>query len=136
MANKLFKDVVIKIDDAAGSLTAITAYVSSESIRGQQDTLEDTSLADEERSYLFGLAGSSFSLAGFVNSTTDGIFGPLVGNRTTATKTYQVTAYSGSVYRGEVLITSVEYSGSAGTLETFSAEGTFDGVMTKTSVAL
>ena len=141
MANKIYKDMRFKIDNAAGTLTDITAFLSSASIRAVQDTIEDTSMADEERSYLFGLAGASIPLAGMVNTTTDGIFGPLKGNRTTATKTVEYRAYAtnstgnvGRFYTGEVLITSVEYSGSVNSLETFSAEATFDGAVTRTSV--
>jgi hypothetical protein len=136
MANTIFKDMTIKLDNAAGTLTDITSWLSSASIRSVQDTIEDTGMADEEKSYLFGQAGASVPLAGMVNTTTDGILGPLIGNRTTATKTFQYTAYTGRVYRGEILVTSVEYSGSTNSLQTFSAEGTFDGVMIRTSVAL
>lgn len=136
MANKIYKDMVIKMDSSTGVLKDITSYLSSASIRSVQDTIEDTGMGDEERSYLFGLAGASAPLAGMINSTTDDIFGPLIGNRTTATKTLQYTAYSGRVYRGEVLVTSVEYSGSTNSLETFSSEATFDGAITRTSVAL
>lgn len=136
MANTIFKDMTIKVDNAAGTLTDITSFLSSASIRSVQDTIEDTSMADEEKSYLFGQAGATMPLSGMVNSTTDGIFGTLIGNRTTATKTFQYTAYSGRVYRGEVLVTSVEYSGSTNSLQTFSADAVFDGVMTRTSVAL
>ena len=136
MANKIYKDIVLKMDSSTGVLKDITSYISNASIRHTQDTIEDTSMADEERSYLFGLAGASIPLAGMVNTTTDDIFGPLLGNRTTATKTIQYTAYSGRVYRGEFLVTSVEYTGSTNSLETFSSEATLDGVMTRTSVAL
>ena len=136
MANKIYKDMVIKVDNSTGTLTDITSYLSSASLRAVQDTIEDTSLGDEERSYLFGLAGASIPLSGMVNTTTDGVFGHLIGNRTTATKTIQYTAYSGRVYRGEALVTSVEYSGSVNSLETFSSEAVFDGVLTRTSVAL
>lgn len=136
MANKIYKDMVVKVDNSTGTLTDITNFLSSASLRSVQDTIEDTGMGDEERSYLFGLAGASIPLAGMVNTTTDGIFGPLIGNRTTATKTIQYTAYSGRVYRGEFLVTSVEYSGSTNSLETFSAEATLDGVITRTSVAL
>ena len=143
MANKIYKDLRIKIDNAAGSLTDITSYLSSASLRAVQDTIEDTSLGDEERSYLFGLAGASVPLSGMVNTTTDAIFGPLVGNRTTATKTLEYRAYptnsTGSVgrfYNGEVLLTSVEYSGSVNSLETFSTEAVFDGLVNRTSTQL
>lgn len=136
MANTIYKDITIKIDNAAGSLTDVTAYLSSGSIRATQDTIEDSAMGDTEKQYLFGLAGASFPISGMVNTTTDGILGPLLGNRTTATKTFQYGAYSGRVYRGEVLVTSVEYSGSTNSLQTFTAEATFDGAITRTSVAL
>jgi len=143
MANKIYKDMRIRIDNAAGTLTDITAFLSGASIRAVQDTIEDTSLTDEERSYLFGLAGASIPLAGMVNTTTDGIFGPLKGNRTTATKTIEYrthftdsTGIVGRFYTGEVLVTSTEYSGSVNSLETFSAEATFDGAVTRTSKAV
>ena len=128
--------MTIKVDNSTGTLTDITSFLSSASLRAIQDTIEDTSLANDERSYLFGLAGATIPLSGMVNTTTDSVFGPLIGNRTTATKTIQYTAYANRVYRGEALITSVEYSGSVNSLETFSSEAVFDGVLTRTSVAL
>lgn len=143
MANKIYKDMRIKIDNASGTLTDITAYLSSGTLRHVQDTIEDTGLADDERSYLFGLAGANIPLAGMVNSTTDGIFGALIGNRTTVTKTIEYRAYTtnstgsvGRFYNGEVLVTAVEYTGSVNTLQTFSAEATFDGAVNRTSVQL
>lgn len=143
MGNKIFKDLRIKIDGAGGTLTDITAYLSSASVRSVQDTIEDTGLSDEEKSYLFGQAGATIPLAGMVNSTTDAIFGPLKGNRTTVTKTIEYRAYPtnstgnvGRFYNGEVLVTSVEYSGSNNSLETFSAEAVFDGVVTRTTAQL
>lgn len=137
MANLIYKDITIKIDNAAGTLTDVTSYLTSGSIRSTQDTIEDTGMGDTERQYLFGLAGATFPIAGMLNSTTEGIFGPLVGNRTTATKTFQYdSGAAAGVYRGEVLVTSVEVSSSTNSLETFSAEATFDGAVTRTSVAL
>lgn len=143
MANKIYKDARIKIDNAGGTLTDITAYMSSVSLRGVQDLIEDTSMGDEEKSYLFGQAGATIPLSGLLNTTTDAIFGVLKGNRTTATKTLEYRLYltnsttqAGRYYNGEGLVTSVEYSGSTNSLETWSAEFTFDGVVNRTTVAL
>jgi hypothetical protein len=136
MANLIYKNETIKIDNTGGTLTDITAYVTSFTMSGVQDLIEDTAMGDEERSYLFGLAGATVSLAGILNSTTDGIFGPLIGNRTTATKTFQHAATTNIVHRAELLHTSVEYSGSTNSLQTWSYSGTMDGVAIKTSVPL
>lgn len=136
MANLIYKDETIKLDNAAGTLTDITAYITSETLSGSQDVIEDTTMGDEEKSVLPGVAGGTMQISGVVNSTTNTIFGILLGNRTTATKTYQRQAGSGIVLRGEFLPTSVEYSGSVNSLQTFSFSATLDGVMIKTSVAL
>lgn len=143
MANKIYKDMRIKIDNASGTLTDITAYLSQASIRAVQEVIEDTGLTDDERSYLPGLAGATIPISGMVNTTTDGIFGPLIGNRTSITKTIEYRAYAtnttgniGRFYNGEVYVTSVEYSGSVNNLETFSADATFDGAINRTSTQL
>ena len=63
-----------------------------------------------------------------------GIFGPLVGNRTSLTKT--VDYYNGiKHYTGEVYPENVAFSGSVNSLVTFSATLRFDGAVTQTSVA-
>jgi len=143
MANKTDLDMRLKIDNAAASLTDITAYVTSAALRGALDIIEDTAISNEERSYLPGKAGATIPLSGMVNSTTDGIFGPLIGNRTSITKTIELRAYStnstgnvGRFYNGEVYITSIEYSGSVNSLETFSVDATFDGAINRTSAQL
>jgi len=109
---------------------------------GAMDIIEDTALSDEERSYLPGKAGATIPLAGMVNSTTDAIFGPLIGNRTSVTKSIEYQAYTtstnstgnvGQHYLGEIYITNVEYSGSVNSLQTFSADGTFDGAVTRSA---
>lgn len=135
MANQTWKGMKVSIDSAAGSLTDITAYVNQASIAGALEALEDTSLNDEERSYLPGLAGATLSWNGFLNSTTEGIFGPLVGNRTTITKTVQV--YNNvKYYYGETWVTDVEISGEAGQLQVWSASLTFDGAVSRTSTSV
>lgn len=141
MTNLIYKNETLKLDNASGTLTNITPYITSETLSGAQDVIDDSAMADEERSYLPGMAGATLQLSGIVNSTTDAIFGPLLGNRTTVTKTYQRAASmtnstTGLVLRGEFLPTAVEYSGSNNSLQTFSFSATLDGVMTKTSVAL
>ena len=144
MANKIYKDMRVRIDGNGTSVMVdITPYLSSASIRSTQDLIEDSAMADDEKSFLFGQAGATIPLAGMVNSTTDSIFGPLMGNRTSITSTieYRVhytdsTGIVGRFYNGEVLIGSVEYSGSTNSLQTFSADATFDGAVNRTSAAL
>lgn len=136
MANTTYRDMGFRIDNAAASLTDIKAYLNQADLQRTLDLIEDTAMSDTNRSYLHGLAGTTFTINGMVNSTTDGIFGPLVNAATSVTKTVEYKAYAARFYNGEVLITSVQYSGSINNLQTFSVSGTFDGAVNRTSVAL
>lgn len=133
MSNKTYRDISVKVDNASGSLTAITTYINQASIQSTLSLMEDTALGDDERSFLPDLGGATVTINGFINSTTDGIFGPLVGQRTTVTKTVQ---YGNGVkfYYGEAYPNNVQTSGAVGSLLTFSADFTFDGGVTRTSV--
>jgi hypothetical protein len=133
MANKTYRDISLKVDSATGTLTEINTYINQASIQATLSLMEDTALGDDERSYLPDLAGATVTINGFINSTTDGIFGPLIGQRTTITKTVQ---YGNGVkfYYGEAFPNNVQTSGAVGSLLAFSADFTFDGGVTRTSV--
>lgn len=133
MANTTYKNVTFKIDNAAASLTDITSFVNQASLQRAINLLEDTALSDANRSVLTGLAGTTVSINGFVNTTTDSIFGPIIATATSVTKTTQYGAYSNRFYYGEALISNVQYSGSVDNLQTFSCDLTFDGAVTRTS---
>ena len=134
MANKYYNDATFSIDDASASITEITCYINQADLNSTLEMLEDSSMCDDNQSFIPGISGASVALNGFVNSTTDGIFGPLVGARTSLTKT--VDYYNGlQHYTGEVYPENVAYSGSTNTLLTFSATLRFDGAVTRTSVA-
>jgi uncharacterized membrane protein len=128
--------MAFKIDNASASLTAITAYLNQVDLQRTLDLIEDTAMSDTNRQYLHGLAGTTFTISGMVNSTTDGIFGPLIATATSITKTFEYKAFASRFYNGEVLLTNVQYSGSTNSLQTFSASATIDGAVTRTAVAL
>jgi len=134
MANKTYKDMTFKIDNASATLTDISSFCNQASLQRAINLLDDTSFSDANRSILTGLAGTTVSINGFVNTTTDGIFGPLIATATSVTKTTQYGAYTGRFYYGEALVSNVQYSGSVDSLQTFSVDLTFDGAVTRTSV--
>ena len=136
MANTTNRDQDFKIDNAAATLTSIKAYLNQVDLDRTIDLIEDTAMSDTNRSYLHGLGGTKVSINGMVNTTTDGIFGPLVNAATSITKTVEWKAYTGRYYNGEVIVTSVKYSGKTNSLQTFSAEFTFDGAVNRTTAAL
>ena len=136
MANTTFRDMGFKIDNASASLTDVKAYVNQVDLTRALELIEDTAMSDTNRSYLHGLAGTTLSINGMVNTTTDGIFGPLINAATSVTKTVEYRAYANRFYNGEVLLTNVKYSGQTNNLQTFSADMTVDGAVNRTSVAL
>ena len=134
MANKWGNDAKFIIDNAAGSTTDISAYVNQAGIRGACDILDQTGFGNTNPDIIHGIASATIPVNGFINSTTDGIFGPLVGNRTSVTKT--TSFYNGlKYYTGEFLPSDVEISGDPRSLLTFSANMNIDGAVTRTSVA-
>lgn len=136
MANTTSRDQDFKIDNASATLTSIKAYLNQIDLDRTLELIEDTAMSDTNRSYIHGLAGTKVSINGMVNTTTDGIFGPLVNAATSVTKTVEWKSYTGRYYNGEVLLTSVKYSGKTNSLQTFSADMTFDGAVNRTSVGL
>ena len=136
MANTTYRDQDFKIDNAAASLTSIKSYLSAVDFERALELIEDTAMSDTNRSYLHGLTGKTVALSGMVNSTTDGIFGPIIAAATSVTKTAEWKAYTARYYNGEVLLSAVKYSGSNGSLQTFSVNVTFDGAVNRTSVGL
>ena len=136
MANTTMRDMGFKIDGASATLVDIKAYCNQADLQRTLDLIEDSAMSDVNRSYLHGLAGTTISINGMVNTTTDGIFGPLVNAATSVTKTVEYKAYANRFYNGEVLLTNIQYSGSTNSLQTFSVSATFDGAVNRTSVAL
>lgn len=136
MANKTFKDMGFKIDSATGVLTDIKSYINQADLQRTLDLIEDTAMADVNRQYIPGLAGTTFAINGMVNTTTDGILGPLIATQTTISKTVEWKAYANRFYNAEVFLSNIQYSGANNTLETFSASMTVDGAVNRTSVAL
>jgi len=130
------RDMGFKIDGPSATLVDIKAYCNQADLQRTLDLIEDSAMSDTNRSYLHGLAGTTISINGMVNTTTDGIFGPLVNAATSITKTVEYKAYANRFYNGEVLLTNIQYSGSTNSLQTFSASATFDGAVNRTSVAL
>lgn len=133
MPNKTYRDMTVAIDNASGTLTALACFVNQASISSTLSVLDDTALCDNSRSTLPDISSSQMPVNGFINSTTDAIWGPLIGNRTSITKTAEF--YDGvSYYRGEFWPENVQISGGVGALVTWSVTLTLDGTITKTSV--
>jgi hypothetical protein len=132
MGNRTWKGMIVKLDGSTGAAVDLTAYCNSIEPKGKLALLDDTSLNDEEESFVAGLAGATVGANFFSNSTTDPIFSPVMGNRTTVTKTLRL--YNGNKwFAGEVYPNGVAFSGKPGSLQLWSTELTFDGPVSNTT---
>ncbi len=134
MGNLTHRNIGFHLDNASASLVDISVYTNGQDLDRTIDLLEDTGEGLEERTYVPGIGGTKYSVNGFVNTTTDAIFGPLVSDNTSLTKTAAFKVHSARFYKGECWVGNVKYSGSRDTLQTWSAELTFTGAMTRTSI--
>ncbi len=48
MANKVYSDVALRLDNAAGTLTAITNWVNTWSLAGAQQVIEEAGAGDTD----------------------------------------------------------------------------------------
>ena len=137
MANPTGKDNVFGLDNSTGTFTVLTTHVNQASLQSAVSLLEDSAFGDTTRTYVQGLAGITFAVNGFWNSTTEAVYGPLIGVRTSVARTVQFGQSSpAKYYRGEAFVANVQVSGSVDSLETFSADHRVSGAVTRTSVAL
>lgn len=135
MPNKAWKDMGFRIDNAANALTDISAYVNNQSLQSAITDLMTTGMGATANTRMNGLPNISIPINGFVNTTTHGIFAPLV-NGTTKAKRTEFKAYTGAYFNGSVLPTNVQFSGQPDTLELFSATLVVTGALNSTSVVL
>lgn len=141
-AYKWGKDITVKVDqsNSTAALTDISDYVNSQSMQTAYDMFRVDGLgsADPERQH--GKADTTVPLNGWINSTTEAMWGPLVGNRASVTKTVAISAgvaFNSTAdywYTGEFLPSSVEISGDPNSLQTWSCSLMQSGAVTRTSV--
>lgn len=135
MANATSEIASLWVDNAAGTLTNISTYVNNATLSGGQPLLDDTGLSDARHTFIPGLGvGSKIAANGWMNSTTEAIFAPLLDG-TSVQKTVYAGLVSGQYVTGETYPEDVQLSAAAGALSTFSINFTAADGLTRTSVA-
>lgn len=134
MANKTWKDMGIKLDGSTGTIVDISAFVNSQSLQSAITILESTGMGATSRTKQNGLPNISIPLNGFLNGTTEAIFGKIISG-TSATKTFSFQAFTGRHFTGECVPSNIQFSGTPDDLETFSTTLEVTGAVTRTSVA-
>lgn len=127
------------IDNAAGSLTDISAFCDEVSISRDIETAETTTFGDNAKEYIIGLTDATLSVSGKFDaagaSTVDAVLAGILGQE--ASVSFEYIPGGGTVgsnnpaYRGECYLTSYEVSGSVGDVSTFSASIQCTGAITR-----
>lgn len=139
MPNTTSKDILVRVDDSGGTLTDLSPWINQSGIERATDILDDTGMGMHTHTVFPGLAQAPrIPLNGFVNSTTDSVFGDWVQgtmgptvSRTVAIRTNRSPV---TIYVGEGFAENTTYSTQAGGLQTFATTIVISGALTKTSV--
>lgn len=133
------KGGVFKIDNAAGTLQTLTAYLDQWSISNSVDMAETTTLGSEVKTYLSGQSDATISISGFYDSTAatgpDVVLNGIVGSETTSTFELgpEGSASTKTKYTGECFLTGYQITDAAGDAVKFTADFQVTGAITKTT---
>src|SRR5262245_23573275 len=101
------KKTVIKIDNAAGALQNLTAYINSSSLQRLQELLETTTFGATAKTYIAGFPDAKVPLGGFWDATLDAHMDGILGKETVTIELYPDTEASGKpVYTAEGILIS------------------------------
>lgn len=132
------KGLVFKIDNAAGTITALTAYVDSVDFDNSVDMGETTTAGAEDKTFVSGQAEHDLSISGKWDDTAttgpDAILFSLIGLETSSSFEFgPAGSTAGKVkYLGECFLTGYKPSTPVGGVVTFTADFKITGAVTRT----
>ncbi len=128
------KKAVVQLDNGAGLLTDITAYLSKSSLERMRETAETTVFGVENKTYVAGIKDATFSGEGNFDAALDAILDAALGTDNTKTLQYDPQgAGTGNIRYGvEVLITKYSMDTDTGSKAGCSFELQCTGVITRT----
>lgn len=135
------KGAALKIDNAAGTLQTLTAYLTDAGFNNTIDVAESTTMGAEAKTYLSAQSDATLSISGFYDSTAstgpDVVLNGLVGLETTSSFEYgpEGGTTGKTKYSGECFMTSYVLSAPVGGVVTFSADFQVTGAVTKGAFA-
>jgi hypothetical protein len=129
------KTAVFKVDNSAGSLQDISAYLDNVDFPITADTAEVTVFSNSSKAYVAGLKDATISISGSWDSAADAILAGIVGLSSTSTFEYGPAGSTGGLvkFTGECLCTSYNVTAPVGDKVSFSAEFQVTGNVTRTT---
>lgn len=134
------RKAVFQLDNAAGTLTDISAHVDNVDFPRPVETGETTAFGDDDKTYITGLRDATFSLSGHYDPATGAVdehLSGILGQDATVTFEYGPGGnVTGDVkYTGEAILTSYEVTSPVGDKVSFTAELQTTGGITRTTFA-
>jgi len=131
------KNAVVQLDNGAGSLTAITAFLSKSSLERMRETAETTVFGLNDKTYVAGLKEATFSGEGNFDGALDLILSDDIGDNA-STKTLQYDPQGSTTglprYSVECWITKYSIDTDIGDKGSCSFDLQCTGVVTRTTV--
>jgi len=127
---------IFKLDNAGGSLTDISTYVSSITFTPTADSAETSTLGTTSKSYIPGLKDCTISLTGLIDPTLTAIMSSALGNVTTKSFQYdpQGSVSTCDRWTGECFCTSFNMDTNLGGAATWSADLQVTGAVTLATI--
>ena len=131
------KDTVVWLDNGAGTLTNITAFLNQASIDRMADVAETTVFGLSNKTYIAGLKDGTISIEGRFDPAIDTIMDADLGAALTKSVEYGPEGgTTGKIkYSMEVIVTSYTIDNPLDDVVTFSAELQMTGVVTRGTFA-
>lgn len=131
------KQAVVQLDNGAGTLTAITAFLSKASLERMRETAETTVFGLNDKTYVAGMKDATFSGEGNFDGALDLILSDDIGDNA-ATKTLQYDPQGSTAglprYSVECWVTKYSIDTDTGEKGSCSFELQCTGVVTRTTV--
>lgn len=137
------KNSVIKVDNAAGTLTDISSVTNSVEMPRSIDTGETTAMGNSAKTYIAGLNDGTVSISGLYDPAIDSTLSAAVdaiANGTNASGTVEWSpngtpnSATKPKFTCEVIWTSYSVTAGVGDVETFKLEGQRTGATTRAIV--
>jgi hypothetical protein len=139
MAGVHGKKTVFKLDNAAGTLTDISALLNDVQFPRTKEKAQDSGFGQNSHTYVVGLQDGTITISGPWSTTIDAQLGALMVPGQDQTLTFEYGPQGGSTgnvkYTGEAYLESYEPGGSISDVSQFSATLQISGDVSRTTFA-
>jgi hypothetical protein len=129
------KNTVVKIDNSAGALQDLSAYINSSSLQRLADLLDTTCFGATAKTYIAGFKDAKVPLGGFWDATLDAHMEGILAKETVSIELYpEGTAAGKVIYTCEAILISYEATMGSQQATAWTGELQVTGAVTRSTV--